>query len=116
MCGTLRATDAGKKAVLMGWVNKRRDHGSLLFVDLRDRTGVAQVVFNADRSVAIHEKAGSLRNVNTPEQYRAVPGDDLPEGQARDLDAWWASLERVKSATPDRVHFCHHTDVLGPHR
>jgi aspartyl-tRNA synthetase len=62
MCGTLRASDAGKKAVLMGWVNKRRDHGSLLFVDLRDRTGVTQVVVNADRDAAIHEKAGTLRN------------------------------------------------------
>jgi aspartyl-tRNA synthetase len=62
MCGALRPADAGKKAVLMGWVNKRRDHGSLLFIDLRDRTGVTQIVFNADRNVAIHEKAGSLRN------------------------------------------------------
>jgi len=62
MCGTLRASDAGKKAVLMGWVNKRRDHGSLLFVDLRDRSGITQVVFNADRSSSIHEKAGELRN------------------------------------------------------
>jgi len=62
MCGALRASDAGKKAVLMGWVNKRRDHGSLLFVDLRDRAGVTQVVVNADRDKAIHEKAGALRN------------------------------------------------------
>jgi aspartyl-tRNA synthetase len=62
MCGTPRASDAGKKAVLMGWVNKRRDHGSLLFIDLRDRTGVTQVVVNADRDAAIHEKAETLRN------------------------------------------------------
>ena len=62
MCGTLRASDAGKKAVLMGWVNKRRDHGSLLFIDLRDRTGVTQVVVNADRNAAIHERAETLRN------------------------------------------------------
>ncbi len=62
MCGTLRSSDAGKKAVLMGWVNKRRDHGSLLFVDLRDRTGIMQVVFNAERNAAIHEKAETLRN------------------------------------------------------
>jgi aspartyl-tRNA synthetase len=62
MCGTLRASDAGKQAVLMGWVNKRRDHGSLLFIDLRDRTGITQVVFNADRNTAIHDKAGELRN------------------------------------------------------
>ena len=62
MCGALRASDAGKKAVLMGWVNRRRDHGNLLFIDLRDRTGVTQVVFNAERDAAIHEKAGALRN------------------------------------------------------
>ena len=62
MCGTLRASDAGKNVVLMGWVNKRRDHGSLLFIDLRDRTGVTQVVFNADRNASIHEKAETLRN------------------------------------------------------
>jgi len=62
MCGALRPADAGKKAVLMGWVNKRRDHGSLLFIDLRDRTGVSQIVVNAERDATIHEKAGQLRN------------------------------------------------------
>jgi len=62
MCGALRASDAGKKAVLTGWVNKRRDLGSLIFVDLRDRTGVTQVVINAERDAAIHEKSEALRN------------------------------------------------------
>jgi aspartyl-tRNA synthetase len=62
MCGALRASDAGKKAVLMGWVNRRRDHGNLLFIDLRDRTGVSQIVFNAERDGVIHGKAGALRN------------------------------------------------------
>jgi aspartyl-tRNA synthetase len=62
MCGALRAADAGKKAVLMGWVNRRRDHGNLLFVDLRDRTGVTQVVINAERDAALHEKSAALRN------------------------------------------------------
>ncbi|MHB8217471.1 MAG: aspartate--tRNA ligase [Candidatus Sulfotelmatobacter sp.] len=62
MCGVLRASDAGKKAVLMGWVNRRRDHGNLLFVDLRDRTGVTQIVINAERDAALHEKSAALRN------------------------------------------------------
>jgi len=62
MCGALRLTDAGKKAVLMGWVNRRRDLGQIIFVDLRDRTGVTQVVFNHELNAAIHGKAEALRN------------------------------------------------------
>jgi aspartyl-tRNA synthetase len=62
MCGALRAADAGKKATLMGWVNRRRDHGNLLFIDLRDRTGVTQVVINAERDAELHEKSQALRN------------------------------------------------------
>jgi len=62
MCGALRASDAGKKAVLMGWVNRRRDLGQIIFVDLRDRTGVAQVVCNAELNAAVHKKAEELRN------------------------------------------------------
>ncbi len=62
MCGELRLSDAGKKAVLMGWVNRRRDLGQIIFVDLRDRTGVTQVVFNYERSAAVHQKAEALRN------------------------------------------------------
>ena len=62
MCGALRPSDAGKKAVLMGWVNRRRDLGNLIFVDVRDRSGVTQVVFSEERNAAVHEKAESLRN------------------------------------------------------
>jgi len=62
MCGALRASDSGKKAVLMGWVNRRRDLGNLIFVDVRDRTGVTQVVCNKENNPALHEKASQLRN------------------------------------------------------
>src|SRR5438034_6854437 len=62
MCGALRASDAEKKAVLMGWVNRRRDLGNLIFVDVRDRTGVTQVVCNKENNLALHEKASQLRN------------------------------------------------------
>ena len=61
-CGSLRSSDAGKKAVLMGWVNRRRDLGNLIFIDLRDRTGLTQVVLNKELNPAAHEKAGLLRN------------------------------------------------------
>ncbi|HEX8815802.1 MAG TPA: aspartate--tRNA ligase, partial [Terriglobales bacterium] len=61
-CGALRASDAGQKAVLMGWVNRRRDLGNLLFIDVRDRTGITQIVFDKERNPALHEKAGQLRN------------------------------------------------------
>jgi aspartyl-tRNA synthetase len=62
MCGALRLSDAGKKAVLMGWVNRRRDLGSIIFIDLRDRTGITQVVVNREQNVAAHDKAEQLRN------------------------------------------------------
>ncbi|MBI3647047.1 MAG: aspartate--tRNA ligase [Acidobacteriales bacterium] len=62
MCGALRPSDAGKKAVLMGWVNRRRDLGNIIFIDLRDRTGVTQIVVNIELNAAIHEKAEQLRN------------------------------------------------------
>jgi len=62
MCGALRASDAEKKAVLMGWVNRRRDLGNLIFIDVRDRTGITQVVFNKEKNPALHQKAGELRN------------------------------------------------------
>jgi len=62
MCGALRASDAGKKVILMGWVNRRRDLGALIFVDVRDRSGVTQVVFSGERNSAVHEKAELLRN------------------------------------------------------
>jgi aspartyl-tRNA synthetase len=62
MCGALRASHAGNRAVLMGWVNRRRDLGNLVFIDVRDRTGVTQVVCNKEKNAALHEKAGQLRN------------------------------------------------------
>lgn len=64
-CGDLRAGDIGKKVVLKGWVNRRRDHGGVIFVDLRDRTGICQIVFNPDLQSEQFEEAHSLRNEYT---------------------------------------------------
>src|SRR5215469_6205693 len=59
-CGELRASDTGKRALLMGWVHRRRDLGGVFFIHLRDREGVTQVVFHADAPEDVHKKAESL--------------------------------------------------------
>ncbi|HUA01484.1 MAG TPA: amino acid--tRNA ligase-related protein, partial [Candidatus Aquilonibacter sp.] len=61
-CGALRAGDADKDVVLMGWVHRRRDLGQLIFIDLRDRAGIAQIVFNKEQHPEAHAKAEQLRS------------------------------------------------------
>jgi len=61
-CGVLRAGDAGQRVTLMGWAHRRRDHGGLVFVDLRDRTGLIQCVFNPAVSAEAHRRAQGVRH------------------------------------------------------
>ncbi len=77
-CGEIRIKDVGKEVVLMGWVLRRRDHGGVIFVDLRDREGITQVVFNPAVDKAVHAKAHAIRN----EYVLGVRGkiDPRPEG------------------------------------
>ena len=61
-CGQLNQSNAGQSVVLMGWAMRRRDHGGLIFVDLRDRGGITQVVFNPEISGGAHSQAHSIRS------------------------------------------------------
>jgi len=77
-CGVLGMNEVGTEVVLMGWVQRRRDHGGVIFVDLRDREGLTQVVFNPDVDAEVHRKAHAIRN----EYVLAVRGvvDPRPDG------------------------------------
>ena len=61
-CGELRAKDSGSRALLMGWVHRRRDLGGVIFIHLRDRDGVTQIVFHTDADAEVHAKAELLRS------------------------------------------------------
>jgi aspartyl-tRNA synthetase len=76
-CGALRASDAGRDATIMGWVHRRRDLGNLLFLDVRDRTGIVQVVFNRETQPEAHAKAEQVRS----EFVVAVEGQVLQRGK-----------------------------------
>ena len=77
-CGALRATDADCDAIVMGWVHRRRDLGNLLFLDVRDRTGIVQVVFNKETQPEAHAKAEHLRS----EFVVAIEGKVVKRGKA----------------------------------
>jgi aspartyl-tRNA synthetase len=84
--GDLRSTDEGKTVVLMGWVHRRRDHGQLIFIDLRDRAGIAQVVFRKETAPEAHSKAENLRSeyviaVEGRVARREKPNPELPTGE-----------------------------------
>ena len=78
-CGDLRAAHAGQTVVLMGWVNRRRDHGNLIFLDLRDRTGISQIVLDKELVPDGHAKGEHVR----PEYVVAAVG----KVRLRDADA-----------------------------
>ncbi|MDR4462766.1 MAG: aspartate--tRNA ligase [Nitrospira sp.] len=87
-CGELQKQQVGQTVVLNGWVQRRRDHGMVIFIDLRDRTGITQVVFNAERNLQCHQAAHALRSecvVSVTGQVMARPEEsknpDLPTGE-----------------------------------
>jgi aspartyl-tRNA synthetase len=100
-CGELREKHAGQKVTLAGWVHRRRDHGGKVFIDLRDKEGIVQVVFNPQVSQQAYEVAGSLRN----EYVIEVSGEVVrrPKG-----------TENPKLATGDIEVIAEYAAVLNP--
>ena len=102
--GTLRPGDVGREVTLAGWVHARRDHGGVLFIDLRDRSGIIQLVCNPDTSPAAHARAGEVRLeyvVAVRGTVRERPADtvnpELPTGR---IEVAVAELRVLNSARP----------------
>ncbi|MEA1968272.1 MAG: aspartate--tRNA ligase [Thermodesulfobacteriota bacterium] len=84
-CGQLRDADVDQEVVLMGWVQKRRDHGGVIFIDLRDRGGITQIVFNPEIAAKVHGKAQDIRSeyvLGIKGKVAKRPGDMLNPSMA----------------------------------
>ena len=104
-CGDLRASDAGTEVSLCGWVNTRRDHGGVTFIDLRDTSGLVQIVFNPDTSAEAHDAAQELRSefcIRVSGEVRARKEGTLnPKLATGDIEVAATSIEVFsRSETP----------------
>src|SRR5215472_9143951 len=89
-CNSLRKTDVGKQAMLAGWVNVTRDHGGVIFIDLRDREGLTQVVFRPEENAELANQSHSLRSEDvikvTGRVAARVPGTENPKLATGDIE------------------------------
>src|SRR4029077_15238832 len=89
-CNSLRKVDIGKQVTLAGWVHVSRDHGGVIFVDLRDREGLTQVVFRPEENAAVAKQAHSLRSEDviqvTGKVAARVPGTENPKLPTGDIE------------------------------
>jgi len=103
-CGDLRIKDAGKKVTLAGWVQTRRDHGGLIFVDLRDRSGIAQVVFDPDVGEDTFSLAEQLRNEYvvrvTGVVRKRLEGMENPDLETGEIEVYAGELELLNRCKP----------------
>jgi aspartyl-tRNA synthetase len=101
-CGELTSKQIGQTVVLNGWVQRRRDHGMVIFIDLRDRTGITQVVFNAERNLRCHQAAHTLRSecvVAVTGQVMARPDDSKnPDLSTGDIEIFVDDVEILNEA------------------
>ena len=107
-CGELNKAHVGQTVVLNGWVQRRRDHGMVMFIDLRDRTGLTQVVFNAERNAVVHKAAHTLRSecvVSVTGQVMARPEESKnPNLSTGEIEVFVDAVEILNEArTPPFV-------------
>ncbi len=114
-CGELRAGDAGTEVMLAGWVHRRRDHGGVIFVDLRDRSGIVQVVFNPETPAEALQAAGDLRQeyvVQVRGQVRMRPeglaNPDMPTGE---IEVWVSQVHVLNTARTPVFYINEEDDV-----
>ena len=104
MCGDLRSEHVGQTVTLAGWVARRRDHGGLVFVDLRDRRGITQLVINPERAPDAAERAGEVRNEFVLQARGEVvarsPETINPRMDTGEVELAVDSLEIVSRSTP----------------
>jgi aspartyl-tRNA synthetase len=105
-CGELRETNIGQEVVLNGWVDTRRDLGGLIFIDLRDRYGITQVVFEPSFEKDAHQLAGKLRSefvVSVEGTVRKRPPTGMIKGQAARNAAFPERRSVAVPTTAERV-------------
>ena len=114
-CGSLRASDIGKKVSLAGWVNRRRDHGGLIFIDLWDRSGTVQVVINPVTLNSEYAIAESLRSewvVQILGEVTARPDGTVNTGiDTGEVDIAVDKLEVLNTSTPPPFYINEDSDV-----
>jgi aspartyl-tRNA synthetase len=119
-CGQLRKSDCGKKVKLAGWVHSYRDHGGLVFIDLRDREGLTQIVFDSDScGKETHDEARKLRSEwvisiagEVEERGKGMENPKLPSGE---IEVRVKSME-VLSISPTPPFTPHETENVGEER
>ena len=114
-CGELRATDTGKDVTLAGWVHRRRDHGGLIFIDLRDRSGIVQVVLNPRESPEAHETGTQVRNewvVQVKGQVGTRPaGTENPELPTGEIEVNARAVQVLNSSLTPPFYVNEDTEV-----
>src|SRR5437867_12664100 len=104
-CNSIRKTDIGKQVTLAGWVEVTRDHGGVIFIDLRDREGLTQVVFRPEENAELAKEAHTLRNEDVIQVSGSVaarlPGTENPKLATGDIEV-----------IPNRLRILNRADVL----